>query len=114
VCSFSNIASHQNRLLLFVKHLAMSILTRKYRIRQYTDWQQNFGIQEVFVCDKCSSSDETVEITAVPISSSASAARIQYCHWFRRFVREQVPMFCFKWNTVYFVFSEGTGNLFKL
>jgi hypothetical protein len=26
----------------------------------------------------------------VPITSSASAARIQYCHWFRRFVRKGV------------------------
>jgi hypothetical protein len=37
---FSNISSHRNRLLLFVKHLAMCVrvLTRKYRIRQqYTD-----------------------------------------------------------------------------
>jgi hypothetical protein len=51
------------------------------------------------VCDKCSSSDKTAEITAVPISSSASAAttgqrdtaaRIKYCHWFRRFVLEEV------------------------
>jgi hypothetical protein len=39
---------------------------------------------------------QNTEITAVPISSSASvqqrdtAARIQYCHWFRRFVREGV------------------------
>jgi hypothetical protein len=39
VCSFLNITSHRKRLLLFVKHLAMRILTRKYRIRQqYTDW----------------------------------------------------------------------------
>jgi hypothetical protein len=29
--------------------------------------------------------DETAEIMAVPISSSASTARIQYLHWFRRF-----------------------------
>jgi hypothetical protein len=34
VCSFSNIISHQNHLLLFVKHLTMNILTRKYQIRQ--------------------------------------------------------------------------------
>jgi hypothetical protein len=32
-----------------------------------------FRTQEVFVCYKCSSSDKTAEITAVPISSSASA-----------------------------------------
>jgi hypothetical protein len=51
VCSFSNITWHRNRLLLFVKHLAMRILTRKYRIiKQYTDWQQNFGTQEMFSC----------------------------------------------------------------
>jgi hypothetical protein len=30
VCSFSNITSHRNRLLLFVKHSAMRILKRKY------------------------------------------------------------------------------------
>jgi hypothetical protein len=34
VCSFLNIFSHQNHLLLFVKLLAMHIITRKYRIRQ--------------------------------------------------------------------------------
>jgi hypothetical protein len=33
-----------------------------------------FGTQEVFVCDKCSSSDRTAEITAVPIANSSSAA----------------------------------------
>jgi hypothetical protein len=32
----------------------------------------NFGTQEVFVCDKCSSNDKAAEITAIPISSSAS------------------------------------------
>jgi hypothetical protein len=33
------ILEHGNRLLLFVKHLAMRILTRRYRTRQqYTDW----------------------------------------------------------------------------
>jgi hypothetical protein len=37
-----------------------------------------FRMQEVFVCDKCSSSDRTAEITAVPISSSASAATTGY------------------------------------
>jgi hypothetical protein len=37
MCSFSNIISHRNCLLLFVKHLAMRILTRKCRIRQQTD-----------------------------------------------------------------------------
>jgi hypothetical protein len=30
------------------------------------------------VCDKCSSSDKTAEITAVPISSNASAATTGY------------------------------------
>jgi hypothetical protein len=33
VCSLSNITSHRNRSLLFVKHLAMHIVTRKHRIR---------------------------------------------------------------------------------
>jgi hypothetical protein len=37
-----------------------------------------FRDTEVFVCDKCSSSDKTAEITAVPISSSASAATTRY------------------------------------
>jgi hypothetical protein len=38
LCSFTNITSQRNHLLLFVMHLAMHILTRKYRIRQqYTD-----------------------------------------------------------------------------
>jgi hypothetical protein len=32
----------------------------------------------VFVCDNCSSSDKTAEITAVPISSGASAATTGY------------------------------------
>jgi hypothetical protein len=37
----SNITLHRNHLLLFVKHLAMRVLTGKYRIRrQYTDWRQ--------------------------------------------------------------------------
>jgi hypothetical protein len=34
LCSFSNITSHGNRLLLLVKQLVMLILTGKYRIRQ--------------------------------------------------------------------------------
>jgi hypothetical protein len=32
----------------------------------------------VYVCEKCSSNDKTAEITAVPISSSASAATTGY------------------------------------
>jgi hypothetical protein len=52
----------------------MRILTGEYRIRQqYTDWTQ-----QAFVCDKCSPSDKTTEITAVPISSGASAATTGY------------------------------------
>jgi hypothetical protein len=44
------------------------IQARKYRRRQpYTVWQQHFGTQEVFVCDKCWSSNKTAEIKAVPI-----------------------------------------------
>jgi preprotein translocase subunit SecY len=31
VCSFSNIASHRNRLLLILNHLVMRILTRRHR-----------------------------------------------------------------------------------
>jgi hypothetical protein len=41
-------------------------------------WCQNLGTQEVSVCDKCSSSDKSAQITAVPISSSASAATTGY------------------------------------
>jgi hypothetical protein len=45
----ANITSHLNRLVLFVKHLAMRILTKKYRIsQQYTDWFQNFELMLVF------------------------------------------------------------------
>jgi hypothetical protein len=36
----------------------------------------------------CSSSDKTAEITVKAIASSASAARMQYCYWFRSFLRE--------------------------
>jgi hypothetical protein len=64
---------------MFLKHLAICIMTRKYRMRQqYTDWWQNFGTQEVFVCDKCQWSYKTAEITAVPTSRSASAATTGY------------------------------------
>jgi altronate dehydratase len=57
----------------------MRILTMKYRVSQeHTDWQQHFWTQEVFVREKCSSSDRTAEITAVPVSSSASAATTGY------------------------------------
>jgi hypothetical protein len=75
----------------------MRILTRKYRIReQYTDWQQNFGTQEGFVCYKCSLSDKTAQTT--PYRSQAvrqlqqwdAGARTQHCHWFRRFVHEGI------------------------
>jgi hypothetical protein len=47
-----------------------------------------FRTQEVFICDKRSSSDKAAKMTAVPISSSASAAatgcgcRNPYSHWF--------------------------------
>jgi hypothetical protein len=40
-----------SRLLPFVRHLALRILTKKYRIiQQYTDWYQSSGEQEVSVC----------------------------------------------------------------
>jgi hypothetical protein len=55
------------------------MLTRKYRIKQhYTEWYQNFGTQEMFVCGKWSSSDKTAESTAIPISSNASATTMGY------------------------------------
>jgi hypothetical protein len=39
MCSFSNTASHPNHLLMFLKNLALRILTKKYRItQQYADW----------------------------------------------------------------------------
>jgi hypothetical protein len=75
------------------KCLAMCILTRKHRITTVHQLVTNFRTQEVSVCDKCSWSDKTAEITAVPISSSASAATtgwIHYCHWLRRFARKGV------------------------
>jgi hypothetical protein len=55
-------------------------LTRKNRIRPYTTGNKITGhrkylsMREVFVYKKCSSSDKTVEITVVQISSSAAAA----------------------------------------
>jgi hypothetical protein len=49
----------------------------------------------VFVCDKCSSSDKTAEITPAfhaehQLQQRDMAARIQYCRWFHRFVREAI------------------------
>jgi hypothetical protein len=62
-----------------MKYLALHILTSKYGIKeQYTDWQENFGTQEVFVCDKCSSGDKTAEIAAVPILINASATTVAH------------------------------------
>jgi hypothetical protein len=50
------------------EHLAMRILTRESQIRQqYAGWQQNFETQDVFVCDKRSSSDKASEVTSVRI-----------------------------------------------
>jgi hypothetical protein len=40
VCSFSNIASHRN-CLLFIKHVAMCMMTWKYRIRQHIPTSNN-------------------------------------------------------------------------
>jgi hypothetical protein len=66
VCSFFNITSHQNRLLLFVKHLAMRILSRK-------------------CLSVTSLSNKTAEIMAIPTEATHqlqqhnTAARIQYC-----------------------------------
>jgi hypothetical protein len=51
---------------------------------------RKFQTQKMFICEKCLSSDKTAEITTVPILSSASAATLQYCHWFRPFLREGV------------------------
>jgi hypothetical protein len=38
---------------------------------------KNSGVQKVCPCDKCASSDRTVEITAVPQLQRDAAARIQ-------------------------------------
>jgi hypothetical protein len=46
--------------------------------------------REAFVCDTCSTSDRTAEITAVPISNSASAANGRGC---KNSVRPFVPSF---------------------
>jgi hypothetical protein len=60
--------------MLLVKHLAVRIVTWTYQIKEhFTDWQQIIGAQNVFVCDKCSSSDKTAEIMAIPFSRSATA-----------------------------------------
>jgi hypothetical protein len=48
IIAVSNITLHRNRLLLFVKHWAMRVPTRKYRIRQQYFWLQNFWAQEVY------------------------------------------------------------------
>jgi hypothetical protein len=42
--------------------------------KQYTDRKQDVGTQEVFVCDKCRTSDITAETAVVPNASSASVA----------------------------------------
>jgi hypothetical protein len=43
MCLFSDITLHRNYLLLFMKHLAMHILTRQYHIRQqHTNWLTKF------------------------------------------------------------------------
>jgi hypothetical protein len=34
--------------LLVVMHLSLPILTKKYRLKQHMDRQQNFGTKEVF------------------------------------------------------------------
>jgi hypothetical protein len=79
VCLFWNNVSQQNRFLLLVlKHLAMCILVRKCRKRQYTDWQEYFGTQEVLARDKPSSSHKTAGITIVLSSSSVSTATTAY------------------------------------
>jgi hypothetical protein len=57
---------------------AVCNLARKYCIRPHTNWLYNFGTQEVLVSDKCSLSFKTVEITAILISSSASAVTVGY------------------------------------
>jgi hypothetical protein len=54
VYASSNITSHRNRLLLFVKHLVMRTLTRKYRVRLITKFQDT-GSEETIKADPYSS-----------------------------------------------------------
>jgi hypothetical protein len=83
--------SHRDRLLLFVKYVAMCIL----KVPNKTIHRlENFGTPEMFVCDKFLSSDKRAEITVYrfqavhPLRQWDTSARIQYCHLFGRFVRE--------------------------
>jgi hypothetical protein len=67
---YRKITSHRNRLLLSVKHLAVHILNKTaHRL------EQHFERHEVFVCDRCSSSDKTAELTTVQIQSNSSPAK---------------------------------------
>jgi protein-arginine kinase activator protein McsA len=58
-----------------MKHFEICILTKKYQANNKVITGNK---QEVFVCDKCSSSERTAEITAIPISSCASAVIMGY------------------------------------
>jgi hypothetical protein len=90
VSSLSNITSHRNRLLLFVKYLAMRILTRKHRILTPTG--------KISGHRKCLSHRARNQQklrpyrfqTVYQLQQRDKDARIQYCHWFRRCVREGI------------------------
>jgi hypothetical protein len=65
---------------LFVKHSAMRLLTRMYRIRQQcTNWWENLETQVMSVCDKCPYSDNAIKIAATPFSNTASIATRYGC-----------------------------------
>jgi hypothetical protein len=74
-----------------IKHLAMRILKRKCRIRQYTTGNKISG-QEVFVTDahRVTKQLKLRSCRFQTVQQRDTAARIQYCHWFRRFVREGI------------------------
>lgn len=69
---------------------------------QYTNWVQNFGTRETFVCNK-SHRAKTIEITAVPNSRSAATATTGY--GYKNSTLPLAPLFrtCMpsKWNTLY-------------
>jgi hypothetical protein len=54
---------------------------------------------EWIVCEKCASSEKQLKLRPYRFQvvhqpqQRDTAARIQYCHWFRRFVREGVHVF---------------------
>jgi hypothetical protein len=109
-CSFSDIISHQNRLILFVKHLAVrpdKDVSNTATIRLVTKFHDKS------VCYKCPSSVKTPEATAVTISKQCTSCnngiRLQEFHTATGFVilcvlneRARMKMTTF-WNTVPYI-----------